>query len=508
MCQSISPKGSLFPHNLLTISVRSKHLQTSPPVPTCMRAHTDEDCKISQASMTHPIYRYDRPWEGRQPDYLSSKPRSEPAWEESRQSDCLPSRARGEPALDESRQFDYVSSRPPGEPERRELPSIRAALGPELFDPRLSQENNSSRPPSSSTSPVGLASSAELRSPHYYYTHSTNQNKRRRLSIGEEREEAAVPRQYNNGIPRELQMSAAHGPMSPTMPPRPAAAESWTSHSRTSPSYVTQSGNLPPIRREPAAPVEVNLERHEPQHNFPRSHVSVFERGAAHLPRIRGRSTDDTYPESSGQIAVQRTGRSATEPGMNGQPYPHNTYSTYGHPSRTQSLSLPSINPFDRTHPASGGYGFPYPFNHVDPYMRELQESMNPDNKQRKRRGNLPKETTDKLRTWFVAHLQHPYPTEDEKQELMRQTGLAMNQISNWFINARRRQLPAMMKDARAESDAMTSARGGGGSDGGGKSTTAKAAIDLTATDRAPICHDMIKREAYEIPLPRSPSGD
>lgn len=51
------------------------------------------------------------------------------------------------------------------------------------------------------------------------------------------------------------------------------------------------------------------------------------------------------------------------------------------------------------------------------------------DNKQRKRRGNLPKETTDKLRSWFVAHLQHPYPTEDEKQELMRQTGLQMSKF-------------------------------------------------------------------------------
>jgi hypothetical protein len=51
------------------------------------------------------------------------------------------------------------------------------------------------------------------------------------------------------------------------------------------------------------------------------------------------------------------------------------------------------------------------------------------ETKQRKRRGNLPKETTDKLRAWFVAHLQHPYPTEDEKQELMRQTGLQMSKF-------------------------------------------------------------------------------
>lgn len=59
---------------------------------------------------------------------------------------------------------------------------------------------------------------------------------------------------------------------------------------------------------------------------------------------------------------------------------------------------------------------------------------MGGDNKQRKRRGNLPKETTDKLRAWFVAHLHHPYPTEDEKQELMRQTGL---QMSEWSFYSR-----------------------------------------------------------------------
>lgn len=92
----------------------------------------------------------------------------------------------------------------------------------------------------------------------------------------------------------------------------------------------------------------------------------------------------------------------------------------------------------------------------------ELGMGLGGDNKQRKRRGNLPKETTDKLRAWFVAHLHHPYPTEDEKQDLMRQTGLQMNQISNWFINARRRQLPTMVNNARAESEAMASR----GSDG------------------------------------------
>jgi hypothetical protein len=146
---------------------------------------------------------------------------------------------------------------------------------------------------------------------------------------------------------------------------------------------------------------------------------------------------------------------------------------SYGYQQpRGQSYSGPSTyslshdrTPFSNSHHnVYGGSSFPY----------GLEGSDGNDSKQRKRRGNLPKETTDKLRAWFVAHLQHPYPTEDEKQDLMRQTGLQMSmvstqypmfvhecwsitdQISNWFINARRRQLPAMINNARAESDARS----------------------------------------------------
>ncbi|KAF2807328.1 Homeodomain-like protein, partial [Mytilinidion resinicola] len=58
---------------------------------------------------------------------------------------------------------------------------------------------------------------------------------------------------------------------------------------------------------------------------------------------------------------------------------------------------------------------------------------------QRKRRGNLPKEATNILKTWYNTHLHSPYPTEEEKYQLMHQTQLTLNQVSNWFINQRRR---------------------------------------------------------------------
>ncbi|KAI9014505.1 Homeodomain-like protein [Phycomyces nitens] len=64
----------------------------------------------------------------------------------------------------------------------------------------------------------------------------------------------------------------------------------------------------------------------------------------------------------------------------------------------------------------------------------------------KRRRGNLPKEVTEFLKTWLVRHKKHPYPTEKEKLELAYRTGLTVNQISNWFINARRRILQPMLE--------------------------------------------------------------
>lgn len=99
------------------------------------------------------------------------------------------------------------------------------------------------------------------------------------------------------------------------------------------------------------------------------------------------------------------------------------------------------------------------------------------DPKTKRRRGNLPKPVTDILRAWFHEHLDHPYPSEEDKQMFMTRTGLSISQvrfcnrglaiccgwlangffffiqISNWFINARRRQLPALRNQMRSGTD-------------------------------------------------------
>ena len=52
-----------------------------------------------------------------------------------------------------------------------------------------------------------------------------------------------------------------------------------------------------------------------------------------------------------------------------------------------------------------------------------------------RRRGKLPKPTTDFLKDWLHRHSDHPYPSEEEKKQLCHATGLSMSQVSNWMIN-------------------------------------------------------------------------
>jgi hypothetical protein len=53
----------------------------------------------------------------------------------------------------------------------------------------------------------------------------------------------------------------------------------------------------------------------------------------------------------------------------------------------------------------------------------------------------LPPETVEYLKNWMMSpeHIAHPYPTEQEKAEIMAETGIGMKQLTNWFVNNRKR---------------------------------------------------------------------
>ncbi|XP_055385305.1 uncharacterized protein LOC129614615 isoform X2 [Condylostylus longicornis] len=66
----------------------------------------------------------------------------------------------------------------------------------------------------------------------------------------------------------------------------------------------------------------------------------------------------------------------------------------------------------------------------------------------RRERKNLNKGSVAVLKNWIYKHRYYAYPTEDDKMQLAEETGLSLLQISNWFINARRRVLPEyLMKE-------------------------------------------------------------
>jgi hypothetical protein len=58
-----------------------------------------------------------------------------------------------------------------------------------------------------------------------------------------------------------------------------------------------------------------------------------------------------------------------------------------------------------------------------------------------KSRPNHKPTVTAALFKWLMEHQTDPYPNDVAKRELAGQTGLTLNQINDWFINARRRYL-------------------------------------------------------------------
>jgi hypothetical protein len=61
--------------------------------------------------------------------------------------------------------------------------------------------------------------------------------------------------------------------------------------------------------------------------------------------------------------------------------------------------------------------------------------------KGQRKSSSLPSETVEYLKAWMMSpeHIAHPYPTEPEKAKIMADTGIELKQLSNWFVNNRKR---------------------------------------------------------------------
>jgi Homeobox KN domain len=82
------------------------------------------------------------------------------------------------------------------------------------------------------------------------------------------------------------------------------------------------------------------------------------------------------------------------------------------------------------------------PSGENDAVTRTRSGSSSSASKNKARKSNsLPLETVEYLKAWMMSpeHIAHPYPTEQEKAQIMSETGIELKQLTNWFVNNRKR---------------------------------------------------------------------
>lgn len=107
---------------------------------------------------------------------------------------------------------------------------------------------------------------------------------------------------------------------------------------------------------------------------------------------------------------------------------------------QSKSNSPRSSESSESNSPIQSNFNYNYNYKKIE-LPNKITANTVSSNEKRKTRNNLPKETTYILLKWLNDHLNHPYPNNFEKNQLMSTTGLNQQQLSNWFINARRRKI-------------------------------------------------------------------
>ncbi|OBW66600.1 MAG: Uncharacterized protein AUREO_033310 [Aureobasidium pullulans] len=312
----------------------------------------------------------------------------------------------------------YPSSHSPpynsGESNKPSLPSLRSVLGESGMSPPAT-------PPSQGHSLQPLPREPIYDHQPTYKPASLYPNKRTRTDSGWD---ARTPeRTFTETAPKNL----------PYMPTR---------HEDTRPrsqyDLPTPSSRSPVIHSHHASP-DLRVQRTD----LPRTYPSPA------LPR------SDVYPTSDPMLTARNRSSMYSNASSVSQDDDMRRHSGYGEyqpqpsreryavePPRQSYMSVPANNmPREEYPPVARldvpqAYGnAPYPYSHAFfvPSHYEYQNGKS------RKRSNLPKQSTEIMKRWFDENMHNPYPSEEQKRHFAAVAGINLTQVSNWFINHRRR---------------------------------------------------------------------
>jgi hypothetical protein len=71
--------------------------------------------------------------------------------------------------------------------------------------------------------------------------------------------------------------------------------------------------------------------------------------------------------------------------------------------------------------------------------VSNISQSLDSSFKRRRNHNQLPEEAVSILNEWFESHINHPYPSMDDKHRLAEKCGISVKQVNSWFCNRRNR---------------------------------------------------------------------
>ncbi|KAK2459661.1 hypothetical protein APHAL10511_008306 [Amanita phalloides] len=205
-------------------------------------------------------------------------------------------------------------------------------------------------------------------------------------------------------------------------------------------STYTTSNYSSPLSSEYHRPVNVAYYENDTWNNSPSSGIVRPNSTPGQLGSPAVKYEDGLRPASFNTMSQpsQMFGGSTRISGQQGRSVP-TVKSEWTFPNSSSEYTLPPSN--SQYSPTMASAPLSIAVSNSPPRVSPSTPTSSLVDRPPRKRGKLPKETTDYLKAWLHRHSDHPYPSEEEKKQLCNATGLSMSQVSNWMINARRRIL-------------------------------------------------------------------